>query len=385
MSNEKQGSLSIHPYVGGTTSNLIKNAIKHGGISKNNISSFAATLFGTMCLAPVRAMEAISYGSKIANTEIKEDPIFIIGHWRSGTTHLHNVISQDKRFGYLSTLHAIFPTCSVTASKSQFMKNMLAGLLPEKRMMDNVKMGLDYPQEEEFSVSCITTSSHHCNHFPSTIEESFDQYVLHNVNNKEREKWKKAYMQTIKKASFMAGGKRLVLKNPYNTARIEILLEMFPNAKFVHIYRNPYTIYVSALHDFIKEAEEMALQNFSESEFATICYDLYEKLMKRYWETKDLVPKGNLAEVAFEDFEKQPLEEIKRIYSELNLDLNDEQLGNITGYLNSLSDYKRNKYTFSASLADEISQKWGFALDKMNYTLPPDIVVSNDANWTCKM
>jgi len=385
MSNEKQGSLSIHPYIGGTTINLIRNVIKHGGVSKNNIATFAVTLFGTICLSPLRAFEAIAFGRKIAKTELAEDPIFIIGHWRSGTTHLHNVVSQDSRLGYLSTLHAIFPTCCATLSKNKFLKNMIANLLPEKRMMDNVKMGLDYPQEEEFSLSCVTTSSHHCNHFPSTIEKSFDEYVLHNVSDVEREKWKKTYMKTIRKASYMANGKRLALKNPYNTARLEILLEMFPNAKFIHIYRNPYTIYVSALHDFIKEAEEMALQDFSESEFATICYELYEKLMKKFWESRDLVPKGNLSEVAFEDFEKNPLSEMKRIYSELNLDLNEEQLANISQYLDSLSDYKRNKYTFSSSLVDEISDKWGFALEKLNYSLPPDILVNDDENWTCKM
>lgn len=385
MSNEKQGSLSIHPYIGGTTLNLIRNVIKHGGVSKKNIATFSVTLFGTICLLPLRAIEAVCFSKKIAQTELAEDPIFIIGHWRSGTTHLHNVVSQDSRLGYLSTLHAIFPTCCVTLSKNKFLKNLIANLLPEKRMMDNVKMGLDYPQEEEFSLSCVTTSSHHCNHFPSTITESFDQYVLHNVSDKEREKWKKTYMKTIRKASYMANGKRLALKNPYNTARLEILLEMFPNAKFIHIYRNPYTIYVSALHDFIKEAEEMALQDFTENEFAAICYQLYEKLMKKYWETRDLVPKGNLSEVAFEDFEKNPLSEMKRIYTELNLDLNEEQLDNVTQYLDSLSDYKRNKYTFSSSLVDEISKKWGFALEKLNYSLPPDILVNDEENWTCKM
>ena len=385
MSSDKQGGLSVHPYVGGTTTNLVKNVINNGGVNKQMLPSFALTLLGTLCLSPVRAWERLVHGRAIANTKLQQDPVFIIGHWRSGTTHLHNVMSQDDRFGYLSTLHALFPTCAVTLGKSQVMKNLLAGLLPEKRMMDNVKMALDYPQEEEFSVSCITTHSHHCNYFPSTIRQSFDKYVLFDVDDKGRQQWKKAYLETIRKISYTTGGKRLILKNPYNTARIPILLEMFPNAKFIHIYRNPYNIYVSALHDFIREAEEMALQDFSEDNFASICYELYQKLMTRYWETKHLVPKGNLAEVAFEAFEQQPLLEIKRIYQELELDLNPAQERNITDYLASLSDYRRNQYTYSASLAAEIKRKWGFALDKMQYSLPPDIAVSNDADWSCKM
>jgi hypothetical protein len=34
MSDKKQGRLSVHPYIGGSATNLVKNVIKHGGVSK---------------------------------------------------------------------------------------------------------------------------------------------------------------------------------------------------------------------------------------------------------------------------------------------------------------------------------------------------------------
>ena len=382
---DKQGDLPIHPYIGGTTSNLIGNVIKNGGVSAAKIPALLLTLTGTLLTAPLRFAEFVLYGSKVANTKFAEDPIFIVGHWRSGTTHLHNVLSQDKRLGYLTTLQAVFPTCSILLSRSEATKNAVAKLLPEKRMMDNVKMGIDFPQEEEFSVSCITTSSHHCNHFPRTIRESFDKYVLMNVDAEEKSRWKKAYLSVIRKAAFMAGGKRLLLKNPYNTARIETLLEIFPNAKFIHIYRNPYNIYVSALHDFIKEAEEMALQEFSEQEFSELCYELYEKLMSHYWKHRELVPKGNLCEVSYEKFEQEPMAEVMRIYSELGLEVTDTMKADVAAYLDSISGYKKNKYTYNETLVEEISKKWGFAIRRMNYAPPPDIVLSPEAKWSCQM
>ncbi|GAB4187307.1 MAG: sulfotransferase [Wenzhouxiangellaceae bacterium] len=385
MSNSTKRGLSIHPYIGGSATNLIKNVIKHGGVSAGQIPTVLATLAGTALTAPIRLFEHVVYNGKIEREPLAQDPVFIIGHWRSGTTHLHNVISQDPRFGYLSTLQAVFPSCSVTLSRSNLLKQQIAKLLPEKRMMDNVKMGLDYPQEEEFSLSCLTTASHHCNHFPDTIAESFDNYVLFNTSEQNKKRWKDNYLSVIKKASFMAGGKQLILKNPYNTARIKTLLEIFPNAKFIHIYRNPYNIYVSSLHDFVKEAEEMALQDFSEDEFAELCFELYEKLMKAYWESKDLVPKGNLAEVAYEDFDSQPLAEVERIYDELNLELDGPARQSITAYLDSIAGYKKNKYTYSSSLAEDITRRWTFAIERMKYSLPPDILLDNSRDWTCKM
>ncbi|MDE0839029.1 MAG: sulfotransferase [Kiritimatiellae bacterium] len=385
MADNKQGRLSIHPYIGGTTSNLIANVRKNGGIDKPQVATFVATLCGTLLTSPLRTLEATLYSGKIQKTPIKEAPVFIIGHWRSGTTHLHNVISQDKRFGYLTTLQAVFPTCSVLLSRNKSLKNLVAGLIPEKRMMDNMKMHVDFPQEEEFSVSCITTSSHHCNHFPKTIRSSFDKYVLFNVSDSEKREWKRAYMSVIKKASFMAGGRRLILKNPYNTARIKMLLELFPDAKFIHIYRNPYNIYVSALHDFIKEAEEMALQNFTEQDFAALCYELYGKLMKTYYDSRHLVPKGNLTEVAYEDLEQNPMREVARMYSELGLKLTPEANRDISSYVSSLKDYKKNKYTFSDTLAREITEKWGDFIKRLKYSIPADIGIDEKAAWTCKM
>jgi hypothetical protein len=382
---EKQGDLAIHPYIGGTTSNLIANAIKNGGVSASKVPAFLLTLVGTLITAPIRFAEYALYSRKLAALKFAEDPIFIVGHWRSGTTHLHNVISQDKRLGYLTTLQAVFPTCSILLSRSATMKKAVAKLLPAKRMMDNVKMGIDFPQEEEFSVSCLTTSSHHCNHFPRTIRESFDKYVLMNMSPKEMSRWKKTYMGVIRKAAFMAGGKRLILKNPYSTARIETLLELFPNAKFIHIYRNPYNIYVSALHDFIKEAEEMALQEFTEEDFSALCYELYEKLMKQYWKSIEKVPKGNLCEVSYETFEMEPMAEVLRIYSELGLDASDEMQRSVSAYLDSISGYRKNKYSYNDSLVKEIGSKWDFAIRRMNYAPPRDIALTGDAKWSCQM
>ena len=50
---------------------------------------------------------------------------------------------------------------------------------------------------------------------------------------------------SLKKITMYHHGKQLVLKNQDNTGKIPQLLEMFPNAKFVYCYRNPYDLYMS--------------------------------------------------------------------------------------------------------------------------------------------
>jgi len=385
VENSVSRKLTIHPYVGGTTRNLLNSVRANGGVDRGFRGTFYVTLLCSLAMKPIRIIENILYRRRIEQTAIEKDPIFIIGHWRSGTTHLHNVLSQDSEHGYVTTLQAIFPTCCIVLEKCKPLKRLVSLALPEKRMMDNVKLGLDYPQEEEFALSCLSTHSHHCNHFPKTIRQSFNKYVLFNADSTALLAWKKNYLSVLKKATFIAGGRRLVLKNPYNTARVKTLLEMFPNAKFIHIYRNPYNIYLSALHDFLKEADEMALQNYSESDFSELCFELYEELMSEYWSSRHLIPEGSLCEIAYEDFDNNPHEALKRIYEELDLRSFDSASERATEYLDSLGGYRKNRYSYSRRLMEEISKRWRFAIEKLGYTVPEDITVNNDKAWTCQM
>ncbi len=107
--------------------------------------------------------------------------------------------------------------------------------------------------------------------------------------------------------------------------------------------------------------------------------------MKKFWETRDLIPAGNLAEVSYEDFNIAPLAQVEKIYRELGLELDEPTRSAMADYLESISSYRKNRYTFSTQQADAIRDRWGFAIRKMNYTLPPDIVVDEVRDWSCSM
>ena len=48
------------------------------------------------------------YEKRLASQPLEHDPVFILGHWRSGTTFVHNVFSCDKHFGYNTTYQTVF-------------------------------------------------------------------------------------------------------------------------------------------------------------------------------------------------------------------------------------------------------------------------------------
>ena len=49
----------------------------------------------------------------------------------------------------------------------------------------------------------------------------------------------------VKKISYKYIGKRVLLKSPANTGRIKEILEVYPDACFIHIHRDPYAVYQS--------------------------------------------------------------------------------------------------------------------------------------------
>ena len=61
-------------------------------------------------------------GDDIAKTEMP-DPVFILGHWRSGTTLLHGLMAQDDQFAYpriyqVSNPHSFLQPADRTSSGS---------------------------------------------------------------------------------------------------------------------------------------------------------------------------------------------------------------------------------------------------------------------------
>jgi len=131
--------------------------------------------------------------------------------------------------------------------------------------------------------------------------------------------WKRVYMEVLRKTTLETGNRRLVLKNPINTARVKLLLELFPDAKFVHIHRNPYDVFLSTLRLYEKALSATQLQVVSQAEIESNILHIYEGVMRRFLAQRALIPVGNLVEIRFEQFEERPLAELRRLYETLQL------------------------------------------------------------------
>jgi hypothetical protein len=355
--------------AGGTFRNWITLLRENGGIDLRYVTRLLYISAIALISTPFRLYEKLRYDSAIDRTEIKAPPVFILGHWRSGTTYVHQLMAQNRDFAMVTFLHTMIPELYLTGT---IFKAILRSSLPEKRPMDNVKIDINSVEEEEYALGNLSPYSfYHALSFPKHMRPIFDRYVIfENAPAQVIENWKAIYMRFLKKLTFASGGKQLLLKNPANTSRIPALLDMFPDAKFVHVYRNPYVVYSSTMNWLDKELVVTALQDVDEEDIREQTLINYEKMMHRYLEDRNLIPKGNLVELKFEDVETNPLAEIERVYRQLNLELTPQTHENLTAFIASMRGYRKNRYLLTPEARKEISERWGFVAQMCNYAPP---------------
>jgi hypothetical protein len=320
---------------------------------------------------PWRAWESVRHGRRIAATPIAAAPIFIIGHWRSGTTHLHNLMSQDTNLGFLTMYQAMVPTCSIVGGAR--LKALLGRIVPLQRPMDEMTWPMDAPQEEEIPLSKMTPHGFYLQAmFPRLARHLFRKTVLlEGAAAGVAAEIKRHYLRLLQIATLHAGGRRLVLKNPVNTARIRLLIELFPDAKFVHIHRNPFDVFASTLHMHPRVFGMTTLQEMRPADTAAGIIELYADMMRRYLADRALIPSGNLVEVRFDDLERQPLAELARIYETLGLPGFAAAEPAFAGYIAAQKSYRKNSLTLAPADRARLIESWDFAFRALGYPTAP--------------
>jgi hypothetical protein len=162
-------------------------------------------------------------------------------------------------------------------------------------------------------------------------------------------------------------GRRLILKNPANTGRIPLLLAMFPDAKFIHIYRNPYTVFLSARHFQEQVTAMCAFQRITRAEIEANALSFYRSMMQKFLADRRLIPEGNLVEIRFEDLEADPLAELHQVYTSLRLPGFAAAEGAFRRYLLSQSGYQKNTFDVTDEVVALVQRHWHFAFEEWGY------------------
>ena len=161
--------------------------------------------------------------------------------------------------------------------------------------------------------------------------------------------------------------RRLVLKSPTHSFRIKTLLELFPDARFVHIVRNPYAVFPSTVNLW-KSMYDHGLQTPRYTGLDDHVYRTFTHLYAKLEEGKRLVAPERFHEMRYEDLIQDPLGQIKRLYDHLELSGYEEAAPHVQKYLLEHADYQTNRYaSLTPELRAEITRRWGPIIERYGY------------------
>ena len=272
-------------------------------------------------------------------------PVFVLGHWRSGTTLLHELITLDERFAYPSN-YECFQSCHflVTGPLVHWLSRSAA---PKKRPMDDMKATLSSPGEDEAALRNLGAASFYNNlFFPSRADDPEASLDLQRLPPDQLMRWKQVFANFMRELNCRYG-RPLVMKSPTRTAHVRPLLELYPDARFVNIVRDPREVHPSTMKMWSALTELVCLEADprvpEERVFATHRL-LHEKLK----EARPMIPAGQFCETRFENLVRDPVGEMERIYDELGLGDFTGMKPKIEGYFAQRSEVRASRHELSA-------------------------------------
>ncbi len=362
-------SLFQHPLIGASLETLLGALRTQGGVAAACTPHTLAFLASALARSPFRALDRLMMRG-IDLTAAVDPPVFIVGYWRSGTTHLHNLLGCSPGFGIITPLASGLP--GELRTLATWLQPVLERALPEDRGVDDVAVTPQSPQEDEIPVANMQPLSvFHALYFPRRFRQNFEKGVLFSgATEQEIRRWKRCVRFFLAKVAAHQGRQPLLVKNPVYTARVGRIREMWPEARFIHIYRNPYTVYRSTTHYFEKMLSKLALQPYSVDAVEPVVLDSYPRMLDRLYRDTDDLPEDQFAEVRFEDLEAQPLDELERLYRQLDLPGWEAARPVTENYLGRVADYSKNTYRYDADVRTTVQSAWGRFVERWGYEMP---------------
>ena len=341
---------------------LLRNKISW---NPNNIFRILFLLQSTIWPFFFALYEQIKFKKKLVAHPPVTDPIFIIGHWRTGTTFLHKLMSFDPNL-YTPTLFDVaIPDSCLTSY--QYFKPLMKLMVTKHRPMDNVIMGINEPQEDEYALFRLSGYSP----LEKLIFPETKEYFLLNCTSFLPDKlyienWRNNFLLFYKKLHYKSG-KTIVSKNPFNSMRIKELMTLFPDARFIHITRHPFDVVPSTIHMFeIVQKQNILNSNFKRPTVNEITMVL-KRILKTIFNDIQTIPNEKFYQIKFEDLERDPLTSLKKVYQSLNLSFSELLAQKIKSFLSENQDYKKNTYTLSLEEKEIISQSLKEQMDYLGY------------------
>ncbi|MFM8435392.1 MAG: sulfotransferase family protein, partial [Planctomycetia bacterium] len=342
---------------------------EHGGrasLSKWGLMATisAAAAFNSLC----EPFSEARFRRRLQNRPATPPPLFIIGHWRSGTTLLHELAMLDERFCCPNTYQCLAPGHFLLTE--DMLTAALSWIMPAKRPMDDVSAGWHRPQEDEFALANMgSPSPYRRMAFPLTSPDRPQALDLATLTPAELARWQRN-MHRFLALLAVRDPRRPVLKSPPHTARMAVLAEMFPGARFLHVVRDPFVVFPSTMRLWRSLHHSQALQVDDGESLERYVFAAFDEMYAAFERDRAALGPGQLHEIRYEDLCADPVARMREVYDRLELGDFDRMLPAFEKQAESMRRYRTNTYKHDPRIVAEIARRWRPFIERYGYQVP---------------
>ncbi len=343
----------------------MRRLAQHGfRVAPSRIPRAAAITAASLTNEVLRGITLAIWGRGMRSARIEADPVIILGHWRSGTTLLHELVACDRRFTAPNTIQCGAPSHFVLSE--QFARDWLGFLLPPERPMDAMPMGFDRPQEDEVALANLGMPSPWWGiAFPNEPEPDADWASLERLTDGDRARWLAAWTGFLRDIQFEHPG-RLLLKNPLHTYRVPLIRSVFPAADFIHIVRDPHDLVPSCVHFWMRLSEAHGLQRPRREGLEERVFNSIESMEARITATWDSIPAAHRFRTRYEDVVADPLGVLRAMYDHFGWPVAETE-AMWASAIRERGDYKPNEHPADPARTARIEARLGNILTREGY------------------
>lgn len=340
-------------------------ARNHFAVSPLLLHRLLVNAVGCLSNSGLGLIQSLFYSGRIAQTRIEQHPIFVIGHWRSGTTLLHELLSYDERHTFPSNHACMTPGhFLISGWAAPFVSRLL---FPSRRWMDNMPMGASTPQEDEFALANLgVPSPYFAIAFPNRPVPFQEYETLEELSDSQRDAWRQALLKFLR-ALTIRDNRRFILKSPLHTMRIPMLLDMFPDARFVHIVREPTAVFPSTVHLWRSLYETLGLQRPNYRGLEEQVLARFERMYRRLRQTRRLLQPNRICDVRYEDLVTDPVGQMRIVYDRLELGNFSAVQPRVEAFAARGRTYRTNRYQICDATREAVLRRWSPLMAEYGY------------------
>ncbi len=299
-------------------------------------------------------------------------PVFIIGLPRSGTTLLHALMARDANHRWMPAWEASDPLPRPGYVDRDSDPRLSAAIENKERLREknpeSLKMHhVSYDEPEE------------CN---KILESSFvsgswwwltgASGYLTWLGDQSHEDVYRLHLRYLKVMDALHSAPRWLLKCPAHMAHVQVIKKVYPDAKFVHIHRDPMKSLASGA-SLTSALRKNSVDKINLSVVGAEVANVNANVIDEYLSQRDSIADADIVDVYFHELMSDPKALIEKIYKHFEFEFDEGMHAGIDRYLidNPRNKHGSHKYSLSqfALLEGQEREKYQNYMERFNVPL----------------